>query len=157
MLLLWGLLWAANYTQARRSVTLQDDLDDRLVTCRLDELRPHPSYVRHHLSVSTAKLSVLADQGELVFRYAIAEFVAALADQSPTITDTQFAIPGCLLQVLKAARQLLYFSFSGKRGALVQFTRVGRVHFEGISGWIPLVDSRGHSMHWIRRSKPMAA
>ena len=38
------------------------------VTCRLDELRPHPSYVQHHLTVPACKLSVLAERGDLAFR-----------------------------------------------------------------------------------------
>src|SRR5271165_5642563 len=40
----------------------------QLVTCRLDELRPHPSYVRHHLTVSASQLSALAERGDCVFR-----------------------------------------------------------------------------------------
>jgi hypothetical protein len=67
-----GIVVGSNDTQARYSATLQDGLDDRLVTCRLDELRPHPSYVRHHLSVSTAKLSALSEQGELALRAPLA-------------------------------------------------------------------------------------
>ncbi len=39
----------------------------QLVTCRLDELRPHPAYVRHHLAVSSARLSALAKRGDLAF------------------------------------------------------------------------------------------
>jgi hypothetical protein len=35
---------------------------------QLDDLRPHPSYIRHHLTVSTAQLSALANQGDLAFR-----------------------------------------------------------------------------------------
>jgi len=38
------------------------------VTCCLDELRPHPSYARLSLTVPTAKLSALAEQGDLAFR-----------------------------------------------------------------------------------------
>ena len=45
-----------------------DDIDGRLVTCRLDELRPHPSYARHHLTVPTSQLSALAELGDLTFR-----------------------------------------------------------------------------------------
>jgi hypothetical protein len=41
---------------------------ERLITCRLDELRPHPAYVRHHLTVPATKLSRLAEQGERVLR-----------------------------------------------------------------------------------------
>lgn len=39
----------------------------QLITCRLDELRRHPSYIRHHLAVSASKLSALAQQGERAF------------------------------------------------------------------------------------------
>lgn len=38
------------------------------VNCRVDELHPHPSYVRHHLTVPIAKLSALAEVGDLAFR-----------------------------------------------------------------------------------------
>jgi hypothetical protein len=40
----------------------------QVVTCRVDELRPHPSYVRHQLTVPAAKLSALVEQGEEAFR-----------------------------------------------------------------------------------------
>ena len=40
----------------------------QLVTCRLGELRPHPSYVRHHLAVPACKLSALAERGDLAFQ-----------------------------------------------------------------------------------------
>jgi hypothetical protein len=39
----------------------------QLVTCRLDELRPHPSYVRHHLTVPASQLSALAERGDRAF------------------------------------------------------------------------------------------
>jgi hypothetical protein len=45
-----------------------EDNSPQIVTCRVDELRPHPSYVRHQLSVSAAQLSALATLGSLVFR-----------------------------------------------------------------------------------------
>jgi len=38
------------------------------VTCGLDELRSHPSYVRQHLTVSVSQLSALAELGDLAFR-----------------------------------------------------------------------------------------
>ena len=34
----------------------------------MDELRPHPSYVRHHLSASASQLSALAALGDFAFR-----------------------------------------------------------------------------------------
>jgi len=46
----------------------QSDTSCKLVICRLDELRPHPSYVRHHCSVSISQLSALAALGKLAFR-----------------------------------------------------------------------------------------
>lgn len=45
-----------------------DKSSPRIVTCRIDDLRPHPSYSRHHLVVPIAKISRLVDQGEQVFR-----------------------------------------------------------------------------------------
>jgi hypothetical protein len=39
----------------------------QLVTYRLDELRPHPSYVRNHLRVSASKLSALAERRDQAF------------------------------------------------------------------------------------------
>jgi len=45
-----------------------DDIHGRLVTCRLNELDPHPSYVQHHLTVPACKLSALAERGDLAFR-----------------------------------------------------------------------------------------
>ncbi len=35
----------------------------RLVTCRVDELRPHPGYLRHHITVPTFRLSPLSAGG----------------------------------------------------------------------------------------------
>jgi hypothetical protein len=37
----------------------------QLVTRRLDEVRPHPSYVRHQLAVPASELSGLAERGDL--------------------------------------------------------------------------------------------
>lgn len=42
-----------------------DDIQGQLVTCRLDKLHPHPSYVRHHLTVPASQLSALAERGNL--------------------------------------------------------------------------------------------
>ncbi len=39
----------------------------QLVTCRLDELQPHASYVRHHLTVPASQLSALAERGDRAF------------------------------------------------------------------------------------------
>src|SRR5438552_10121318 len=40
----------------------------KLAIHRIAELRPHPSYVKHHLSVSVSQLSALATLGSLAFR-----------------------------------------------------------------------------------------
>jgi hypothetical protein len=52
-------------SQTRREL---DDIPRQLVTCRLDELHPHPSYLRHQLTVPAAELSALAERGEEAFR-----------------------------------------------------------------------------------------
>jgi len=38
------------------------------VVCHVDELRPHHSYVRNHLTVSASQFSALVDLGDLAFR-----------------------------------------------------------------------------------------
>ena len=43
------------------------DLGAELVERPVDTLRPHPTYVRHHLTVPAAQLSALAAEGETVF------------------------------------------------------------------------------------------
>jgi hypothetical protein len=45
---------------------------EQVVTCRLGELRSHPSYVRLGFTVPTCKLSALAELGELAFREPLA-------------------------------------------------------------------------------------
>jgi hypothetical protein len=40
----------------------------QFVTYRVDELHPHPSYVRHQLTVPASKLSALAERGNLAFQ-----------------------------------------------------------------------------------------
>jgi len=40
----------------------------RLVTCHVDEVRPHPSYIRHNLAVHACQLSAVAELGDLAFR-----------------------------------------------------------------------------------------
>jgi hypothetical protein len=39
----------------------------QLVTCRLDQLRPHSSYVRHQLAVLASQLSAVAEMGDFAF------------------------------------------------------------------------------------------
>jgi hypothetical protein len=53
----------------------------QLITCRVDELRPHPSYVRHQIAVPVPQLSPLVELGELVFLEPI------LITQDRTILD----------------------------------------------------------------------
>jgi len=45
----------------------QPDVPGRPISCRVDELHPHPAYVRHHLLAATARLSALAERGDLAF------------------------------------------------------------------------------------------
>jgi hypothetical protein len=54
--------------EQKRNDGQEDGFPCQLVTCPLDELRPHPSYVRHQLSVSASQLSSLAALGRLAFR-----------------------------------------------------------------------------------------
>jgi len=49
----------------------QADLQCQLAVHSLDELRPHPSYVRHELSVSASQLSALIELGSLAFHQPI--------------------------------------------------------------------------------------
>ena len=51
----------------RYSPKLQDS-PGRLVACHVDELHPHPSYVRHHLAVPAFQLSALISRADLAFR-----------------------------------------------------------------------------------------
>lgn len=44
------------------------DARPRITERRLDDLHPHPAYVRHHLGVSASKLSALVDVGDIAFR-----------------------------------------------------------------------------------------
>src|SRR4051794_18540612 len=40
----------------------------QIVTVRVDELRPHPSYTRHHIAVPASQMSVLEALGDFAFR-----------------------------------------------------------------------------------------
>jgi len=44
----------------------------QLISCCVDELRPHPGYARNRITVSASKLSQLAESGDLVFREPLA-------------------------------------------------------------------------------------
>src|SRR5437762_7550704 len=60
-----------NSSQTSEQAGLQDSTHlrlSKLVTYRVDQLHPHPSYIRHQLSVSTSQLTVLAELGDLAFR-----------------------------------------------------------------------------------------
>lgn len=52
----------------RCTAKISDDFHDRIVVCHVDELRPHHSYVRNHLTVSASQFSALVDLGDLAFR-----------------------------------------------------------------------------------------
>jgi hypothetical protein len=41
-------------------VPIPDSRQGRLITCRVDELHPHPGYIRHHIAVPVAKLAQLS-------------------------------------------------------------------------------------------------
>ena len=60
-----GLLW--NPTAPKPFPSPQNECPWRIVTCDPDELRPHPSYARHGLTVPADKLSALRQRGELAF------------------------------------------------------------------------------------------
>src|ERR1700674_2209360 len=45
-----------------------NDNRGRLITCHPDELRPHPSYIRHNLAVHACQLSAVAGLGDLAER-----------------------------------------------------------------------------------------
>lgn len=50
------------------SEPLSGDFRSRLVAYRVDQLRPHPSYVRHQIAVPVPQLSSLVELGDLVSR-----------------------------------------------------------------------------------------
>ncbi|MBZ5549483.1 MAG: hypothetical protein LAO22_16240 [Acidobacteriia bacterium] len=66
-------------------------MSGQFVTCRVKEVRPHPSYLRHQLTVPTAELSAFAEQGDEAFREVL------------VITRDRFVIDG--YAVLESARQ----------------------------------------------------
>ena len=72
--------WLPSDAKPRRGTGL-NDLQGQLVTCRVDEVHPHPSYIRHRLAVSASKLSALAERGDLAFREPL------LITQDRTIVD----------------------------------------------------------------------
>jgi hypothetical protein len=44
-----------------------DRLQGRLVTCTVEQLRPHASYERHRFTVCPSRLSALAERGDFIF------------------------------------------------------------------------------------------
>jgi hypothetical protein len=60
----------ATQTCCPDDATMEGEIDTRcrVIRCRVNELRPHPSYARHQLSVSASQLSALAALGSLAFR-----------------------------------------------------------------------------------------
>jgi ParB-like chromosome segregation protein Spo0J len=54
--------------QLRREPGQRLEVHRHLATYRVDELHPHPSYVRHQLTVPASKLSALAERGDLGFQ-----------------------------------------------------------------------------------------
>lgn len=54
--------------EQKRNDGQEDGIRSQLVTRPLHELRPHPSYAQHQLSVSASQLSSLAGLGRLAFR-----------------------------------------------------------------------------------------
>ena len=55
------------YSRTQTGHELDEGLKGQLVTCRPDELRPHPSYERHNLAVSASQLDALNALGDLAF------------------------------------------------------------------------------------------
>ena len=47
---------------------ISDGGQGRLITCRVDELRPHPGYLRHRITVPASRVSLLAGAGRSLLR-----------------------------------------------------------------------------------------
>ena len=60
--------YAPKYAPSSEPRSQSDELAPKLVCRRLDEVRPHSSYVRKGLSPSSAQLAALNAMGELAFR-----------------------------------------------------------------------------------------
>lgn len=83
----------------------EDSKPGRLITCRVDSLRPHPSYVRHHIAVPASQLSLLAEAGDLIFQEPIiitrgctildgyARWQLALQQGRPTLLCLEYDLP----------------------------------------------------------------
>ena len=57
--------------QQLRQIDGRPDIPCQLAVRSLDELRPHPSYVRHQLSVTVSQLSTLIELGSVAFQQPI--------------------------------------------------------------------------------------
>jgi hypothetical protein len=64
-----GIVVENNATPLPLSDPDSNGIKSQFVTCSVRELRPHPSYARHSLSVQAFKLAALADLGDLAFQY----------------------------------------------------------------------------------------
>ena len=66
-------LHAPQYAPPQTELTQQGEhRRSHLVSCLVADLRPHPSYARHRLSVDASRLSALAERGDLAFEDPIA-------------------------------------------------------------------------------------
>jgi hypothetical protein len=74
----------------------------QLVDCRLDELRPHPSYIRHNFTVPASQLSTLVELGDLAFRERI------VITQDRTIIDGYARVKLAQLQERQALPCIVY-------------------------------------------------
>jgi hypothetical protein len=64
--------YAPQYAPLRTELTQQtEDRRSHLLSCPIADLRPHPSYARHRLSVGASRLSALAELGDRVFCHPI--------------------------------------------------------------------------------------
>jgi hypothetical protein len=61
-------VYAPQYAPRRAELTEQaEHRRSPLIPCPVTDLRQHPSYIRHRLSVDASKLSALAERGDLAF------------------------------------------------------------------------------------------
>jgi hypothetical protein len=62
-------LHAPQYAPCREGPIKQaENRRPHLISCPVNELRAHPSYIRHRLSIDASRLSALAERGDLAFR-----------------------------------------------------------------------------------------
>jgi hypothetical protein len=61
-------LYAPQYAPGLTKLSEQEEhRRSHLISCRVADLRPHPSYARHRLSVDACALSALSDRGDRAF------------------------------------------------------------------------------------------